>query len=126
MAAKVKFPEAALAQRPGSWSGGLAQRLALARALMLEPSLLVLDEPFSALDSTLASHFLALLLALKAEGTALLLVSHDLEPVRLLCDQLLMLRDGEALCQAPAGTLSAPSHPHLLELLEASPRLAPS
>ncbi len=83
-AARVRFPEAALAQRPDAWSGGLAQRLALARALMLDPALLVLDEPFSALDATLASHLLGLLLDLKAEGTALLLASHDLRAVARL------------------------------------------
>ncbi len=87
MAARVKFPEAALDQHPGAWSGGLAQRLCLGRALMLEPALLVLDEPFSALDATLASHLLALLLDLKAEGTALLLASHDQAAVEVLCDR---------------------------------------
>jgi len=91
VAAKVKFPEAALAQRPAAWSGGLAQRLCLARALMLEPALLVLDEPFSALDPTLAGHLLALLLDLKAEGTALLLASHDGAAVEALCDRVLGL-----------------------------------
>ena len=124
MAAKVKFPEVALAQRPGAWSGGLAQRLALGRALMLEPALLVLDEPFSALDPTLGCHLLELLVALKAEGTALLLASHDLEVVRILCDQLLVLQEGEALCQGPTGALlSRPPHPHLGELSAAAPRL---
>ena len=91
MAAKVKFPEAALAQRPSAWSGGLAQRLCLARALMLEPALLVLDEPFSALDPTLAGHLLSLLLDLKAEGTALLLASHDHGAVKALCDRVVEL-----------------------------------
>jgi len=91
MAARVKFPEAALAQRPGAWSGGLAQRLCLGRALMLEPALLVLDEPFSALDPTLAGHLLALLLDLKAEGTALLLASHDGLAVEALCDRVMEL-----------------------------------
>jgi len=91
MAARVKFPEPALDQRPAAWSGGLAQRLCLGRALMLEPALLVLDEPFSALDPTLAGHLLALLLDLKAEGTALLLASHDGAAVEVLCDRVLEL-----------------------------------
>jgi ABC-type glutathione transport system ATPase component len=124
MAARVRFPEAALSQKPEAWSGGLAQRLALARALMLEPALLVLDEPFSALDATLAGHLRDLLLTLKAEGTALLLASHELPLMGRLCDQLLLLREGRALCQGPAGQLlSDPPDPHLRDLLEAVPRL---
>ncbi|WP_243287485.1 ATP-binding cassette domain-containing protein [Geothrix terrae] len=101
MAARVRFPEAALDQRPGAWSGGLAQRLCLGRALMLEPALLVLDEPFSALDATLAGHLLEVLLGLKAEGLALLFASHDLAAARSLCDHLLLLRAGEALWNGP-------------------------
>ncbi len=124
MAARVKFPEAALSQRPVAWSSGLAQRLALGRALMLKPALLVLDEPFSALDATLGGHLRALLQELKAEGTTLLLASHDLPAVEALCDQMLLLEEGEALCQGPAGQLlTDPPHPHLRELLEAVPRL---
>lgn len=99
MAARVKFPEAALDQRPQAWSGGLAQRLCLGRALMLDPVLLVLDEPFSALDATLAGHLLEVLLGLKAEGLALLFASHDLAATRSLCDHLLLLRAGETLWQ---------------------------
>ncbi len=91
MAARVKFPEATLSQLPAAWSGGLAQRLCLARALMLEPALLVLDEPFSALDPTLASHLRALLLDLKAEGLTLLMASHDRRSVAGLCDCTLAL-----------------------------------
>lgn len=91
MAARVKFPEPALDQRPAAWSGGLAQRLCLGRALMLEPALLVLDEPFSALDPTLAGHLLAVLLDLKAEGTALLMASHDGRAVEALCDRVVGL-----------------------------------
>jgi ABC-type glutathione transport system ATPase component len=97
MAARVKFPETALGQRPAAWSGGLAQRLCLARALMLAPAVLVLDEPFSALDPTLASHLRALLLNLKAEGLALLMASHDRVSVAGLCDRTLALhRDADA------------------------------
>jgi len=91
MAARVRFPEPALDQRPAAWSGGLAQRLCLGRALMLEPALLVLDEPFSALDPTLASHLLALLLDLKAEGMALLMASHDARTIEILCDRVIGL-----------------------------------
>ena len=124
MAERVKFPVAALDQRPGAWSGGLAQRLCLGRALMLGPGLLVLDEPTSALDPTLAGHLLALLLSLRGEGMALLVASHDLPSLRTLCDHMLLLRDGKVLCQGPTRQLlSSSPHPHLLEQLEAVPVL---
>lgn len=124
MAARVKFPEAALDQRPSAWSGGLAQRLAVARALMLEPALLVLDEPLSALDPTLGGHLLELLLELKAAGTALLFVSHDLPAVARLCDRMLVLYGGEAMVQGEAAPLLASlPHPYLKGLWEAVPSL---
>jgi peptide/nickel transport system ATP-binding protein len=125
MAARVKFPEAALEQRPAAWSGGLAQRLCLGRALMLEPALLVLDEPFSALDPTLAGHLMSLLLDLKGGGTALLFVSHDLASIQILCDRMLVLRDGLPLGQGVIGQLlSDPPHPHLEELWAISSQLS--
>jgi ABC-type glutathione transport system ATPase component len=124
MAARVQFPEVCLDQRPEAWSGGLAQRLCLGRALMLGPALLVLDEPFSSLDAILSGHLCSLLLELKAEGTALLLASHDLHSVELLCDQLLLLRDGQTVCQGPARQLlSNPPHPHLQAMIAAGPQL---
>lgn len=91
MAARVHFPQASLDQHPAQWSGGLAQRLTLARALMAGPRLLVLDEPLSALDPTLAGHLLQMLLELKAEGMALLFVSHDPRAIARLCDRTLRL-----------------------------------
>lgn len=122
MAARVSFPERALDQRPEAWSGGLAQRLCLARALMLAPELLVLDEPFSALDPTLAGHLLSVLVALKAEGTALLLACHDLAAAGQCCDHLLLLKEGAPVCQGPFEALvSNPPHPHLQALLDAAP-----
>lgn len=124
MAARVKFPEAALAQCPEAWSGGLAQRLCLGRALMLEPALLVLDEPFSALDPTLVSHLRSLLLDLKAEGMALLLASHDLAAVQNLCDEVLVLHMGRPVVQGPVEqVLSHGAHPYVRSLLDAVPRL---
>ena len=126
MAARVKFPEAALVQKPAAWSGGLAQRLAVARALMLEPALLVLDEPLSALDPTLAGHLLELLLDLKAAGTSLLFVSHDLPAVARLCDQALVLYGGETMAQGPLpALLEEARHPYLRGLLDAVPKLQP-
>lgn len=125
MATRMKFPVAALDQRPAAWSGGLAQRICLGRSLMLEPALLVLDEPFSALDPTLAGHLLAVLREVKAEGTALLLVSHELPMVRVLCDGLIVLRAGRPACQGPVEQLlSNPTHTHLQMLWEAVPLMA--
>ena len=124
MAARVRFPKSALDQKPHQWSGGLAQRLALARALMLSPKILVLDEPLSALDPTLAGHMLELLLELKAEGMAMLFVSHDLLAVRRLCDQLLVLYGGEMMAKGPMKPLlSELRHPYLRGLWEAVPNL---
>jgi peptide/nickel transport system ATP-binding protein len=125
MAERVKFPVPSLDQRPSQWSGGLAQRLALARALMLQPKLLVLDEPLSALDPTLAGHLLELLLELKGEGTALLFVSHDLLAVRRLCDRMLVLYGGEPMAMGPTETLLTElRHPYLRGLWNAVPDLA--
>ena len=124
MAARVRFPRTALDQKPHQWSGGLAQRLSLARALMLSPRILVLDEPLSALDATLAGHMLELLLQLKAEGMAMLFVSHDLLAVSHLCDQLLVLYGGEMMVKGPTKPLlSALRHPYLRGLWEAMPNL---
>lgn len=124
MAARVRFPRSALDQKPHQWSGGLAQRLALGRALMLSPKILVLDEPLSALDPTLAGHMLELLLELKADGMAMLFASHDLLAVRRLCDQLLVLYGGEIMAKGPTKTLlSDLRHPYLRGLWEAVPNL---
>jgi len=124
MAERVKFPVSALDQQPRQWSGGLAQRVALARALMLRPRLLVLDEPLSALDPTLAGHLLDLLLEWKAAGTALLFVSHDLLAVRRLCDRMLVLYGGETMARGgTAELLEGLRHPYLRGLWEALPEL---
>lgn len=123
-AERVKFPLSSLSQKPSAWSGGLAQRLSVARALMLQPQLLVLDEPLSALDPTLAGHLLELLLELKAEGLSLLFVSHDLPAVARLCDRTLVLYGGEPMCQGETSTLLRElRHPYLRGLWEAVPHL---
>ena len=94
--------------------------MALARALMLRPRILVLDEPLSALDPTLGGHLLELLLELKAEGMAMLFVSHDLVAVKRLCDQLVVLYGGEVMTRGEARPLLAElRHPYLRGLWEA-------
>lgn len=123
-ATRVKFPLSSLDQKPSAWSGGLAQRLSVARALMLEPRLLILDEPLSALDPTLAGHLLELLLELKAEGLSMLFVSHDLPAVARLCDRMLVLYGGEPMCLGDTGQLLRElRHPYLRGLWEAVPHL---
>ncbi len=118
---RVKVPLPLLDQRPSTWTGGMAQRIALARALMLEPALLVLDEPFAGLDATLAGHLMALFQALKTEGVSLLLVSHDLLAVRDLCDQVLVLSQGRPSgCGTVGGLLGQSPHASVEQLLAAT------
>ena len=123
MAARVHVPEAALAEIPATWSGGLAQRLCLGRALMLAPRLLVLDEPFSALDGPLAGALRDLLAAEQARGTALLLATHDLPAVVDFCDHLLVLEASQPVAQGNFQALVADGPPAVRSLWEASPRL---
>ncbi len=75
-------------------SKGMRQRLALARALMHEPPVLLLDEPFSGLDTTSSEWLRGLLQELKADGSAICLATHDLKQTRLLADRTLNLTDG--------------------------------
>ena len=89
-----------LPRRAGELSGGQAQRVAIARALIVEPELLVCDEPVSALDLALRAQVLQLLGDLRrTRNLALLLVTHDLHAARLLCDHTLVLRGGRVVEQ---------------------------
>lgn len=114
--------EPALAERfPHELSGGQAQRVAIARAMMLEPRVLVCDEPVSALDLTVQAQVLALLGRLKRErGVALLFVSHDLNAVRSLCERVLVLHAGRLAELGSTQRLwHAPAHPYTRALLDA-------
>ncbi|GAB3709858.1 ABC transporter ATP-binding protein [Nocardiopsis nanhaiensis] len=110
---------------PGEFSGGQRQRLAIARALAPEPSLLVADEPVSALDVSSRTRVIELLKGLSlARGLALVLVSHDLGVVRALCDQVLILHEGRVVEQgAAAEVLTCPNEEHTRRLVDAVPRL---
>jgi len=94
------------ARRAGTFSRGMAQRLSIARALMHDPSLLLLDEPFTGLDPRGAELLGRRLLGLREAGRTLLLVSHDLSRAAALADRALVLARGHACALAAAATAS--------------------
>ncbi|AYQ29455.1 MULTISPECIES: ABC transporter ATP-binding protein [unclassified Polaromonas] len=117
----AQFP--GLLQRyPHEFSGGQRQRLAIARALIVNPSLLVLDEPTSALDVTIQKQVLGLLQRLQRErGLSYLLITHDVDVIRAMAHEVMVMKDGDVL---EAGSLSAvldtPQHPYTRVLVSAA------
>lgn len=119
---QVPDPQARLGQYPHQLSGGLRQRVLIAIALVAGPSLLIADEPTTALDVTVEAGILALFRTLKAElGTALLLISHDLAVVSSLCDRIGVMYAGRIVETGPAAqVLKQPAHPYSAALAAAS------
>ncbi|TLY56927.1 MAG: ABC transporter ATP-binding protein [Gammaproteobacteria bacterium] len=108
---------------PHELSGGQCQRVGIARAMILEPRLLICDEPVSALDVPTQQQIVTLLAQLKREsGMCLLFVSHNLALVRQLCERVLVLYLGRMMELAPSpGLYTGPRHPYTRELLAAVP-----
>ncbi|MBU6377104.1 MAG: ATP-binding cassette domain-containing protein [Gammaproteobacteria bacterium] len=116
--------DAALAARyPHEFSGGQCQRINIARALIGGPKLLICDESVSALDVSIRSQILNLLVELQAAtGVACLFISHDLSVIRHVSDRVLVLYLGRTMeCREATALFAAPRHPYTRALLDAAP-----
>ena len=115
----IPDPEERMRAYPHQLSGGMLQRVMIAMALMLEPSLIIADEPTTALDVTIQAQVLDLLRAMKKQDTSLLLITHDLGVVWEMCDRVLVMYAAQIVEEGPRRELfEAPSHPYTQALLE--------
>ncbi len=121
--AGLRPPEAYAAKYPHELSGGERQRLSIARALVLEPKLLIADEPVSMLDVSIRAGVLNLLKQLAADfGLSILYISHDLSTTRYLCDRIVIMYRGRFVEQGEAeGVIDRPAHPYAQALKAAIP-----
>jgi len=124
---KVGLRPEMLNRYPHQFSSGQRQRIGLARALSVEPSLIVADEPVSALDVSVAAQVLNLLRRLQSElGLTVIFISHDLRSVSFLCDRIAVLYLGRLMELAPRSVLvKEPRHPYTQALFRSVPSLRP-
>lgn len=112
---------------PHAFSGGEKQRIAIARALVVNPDVIIADEPVSALDSRVQADILALLDEIRREyEIAVIFISHDIDVVRLFCDRVAVMYLGELVEVGPIETvLEEPAHPYTRTLIRSIPSLDP-
>jgi peptide/nickel transport system ATP-binding protein len=120
---RVGLSEAHATRYPHEFSGGQRQRIVIARALAVEPSFLVADEPVSALDVSIQAQIIALLDELRRElGLAMLFISHDLGVIEYVCDRVIVMYLGRVMEEGPVDRVFArPRHPYTEALLAAAP-----
>jgi peptide/nickel transport system ATP-binding protein len=125
LATQVGLPVELLDRFPHQLSGGQKARVGIARAIALNPDLIILDEPTAALDVSVQAVVLNLLHDLKQQlGMSYLFVSHDLNVVRLLCDRVIVMRSGQIVEQGETeNVLERPESDYTRELLEAIPHV---
>ncbi len=121
---RISDPADVMQRYPHQLSGGMLQRTVIAMALASEPSLLILDEPTTALDATVEAEVLDLVKALRQEfGTSLLFISHNLGVIARMCDRIGVLYAGELVEEGPAlEVLHHARHPYTVGLLRCIPR----
>ncbi|MCR4398729.1 MAG: ABC transporter ATP-binding protein [Firmicutes bacterium] len=115
-------PPSVLERYPFQLSGGMQQRVMIAMSLSCRPSLLIADEPTTALDVTIQAQIIDLLRRLKEKTSGLILITHDLAVIAGLCDTVAVMYAGKLVEKGPVGAvLGSPAHPYTRGLLEAIP-----
>jgi peptide/nickel transport system ATP-binding protein len=125
---RVGLPPEFAGRRPAALSGGQCQRIGIARALAVEPCLIVADECVAALDVSIQGQIINLLIEMKAQrDLALIFIAHDLSIVRRLCDRVAVMYLGRIVEEGPVERVfHAPRHPYTAALLRAVPALDPA
>ena len=121
---QIADPGRVMGAYPHQLSGGMLQRVVIAMAIVVDPTLLILDEPTTALDATVEAEILDLISGLRDQfGTAVLVISHNLAVISRMCDRVGVMYAGEIVEQGPADTIfDNPSHPYTVGLLRCVPR----